>query len=395
MDSDTDLSTLVGKNDHWNVLKYIRIHKLRESELVLYHGSKILFTSSAAEVESGSNAAALQFSHQYQTTIGYYTILEQVCLAALDCHKFIIAECCLSELEKELHLNHSQEQIVTDNDAVVTDSSNTSIPLSSTSIRYQLLRGRYYEAIGEVEIAQQIYSTLLKHNPSNTIAAKRQYAVVKSQPNQELQSIESLNDYITTHSSFNDSSIFYELYIQYKNIGQYVYCIYCLQQVLYIMSTIRNADTVHMSLLHCELAECYITSVDDTAAATTTAATTASIETIRTARKHMTIALELNPMSLRAQFGLVVIANRYLLYTEQVAETSNSTSSTSKSNNGKSSASDDRLSSLAHEINVSKELIRYSTEQIIETTTNRSSTLCTKSMQLSIQALLDEYTDGL
>ena len=404
MDSDTDLSTLVRTNDHWNVLKYIRIHKLRESELVLHHGSQLLFTTNTTTTTptttTNTKTPAFQFSHQYQTRIGYYTILEQVCLAALDCHKYNIAECCLSELEQELSLHHAAATASPSPVVVVTDhgetntgndkSPMTSIPLSSTSIRYQLLRARYYEAMGDIESAQQIYTTLLQHNPSNTIAAKRQYTIVKSQPNHELQSIESLNHYIDTHSCYNDSSIFYELYIQYKNIGQYGYCIYCLQQVLYIMSAIRNADTIHMSLLHCELAECYITSIDDDTSTTTTTTTAATVETIRTARKHMTMALELHPLSLRAQFGLVVIANRYLLYAEPLTKTVGGKPTTNKS----SSANEDRLVSLTHEINVSKELIRYSTEQIIETTgTNKS--LCTKTMQLSIQALMDEYTDGI
>ena len=267
-------------------------------------------------------------------------------------------------------------------------------------------------------MARQIYSTVLQHNPSNMMAAKRQYTMIKSQPNQELQSIESLNDYITTHLSYNDSSIFYELYRQYQNIGQYVYGIYCLQQVLYIMSAIRNADTVHLSLLHCELAECYLTSCCDGGGDTTdTTIATTAMETIRIARKHMTIALELHPLSLRAQFGLVVIANRYLLYSDdstggstEQALVDDATSGTSSTNNNKtknsnsknnttnkSLAYDDRFFTLTHEINVSKELIRYSTEQIVETTTNKStgSSLCTKSMQLSIQALIDEYTEGL
>jgi tetratricopeptide (TPR) repeat protein len=446
MDSDTDLSTLVQFNDHWNVLKYIRIHKLRESELVLRHGCQLLLTkasvarvmemidtsSTNGSISSGSNIVkndaastaattdAVQFSHQYQTTIGYYTVIEQVCLAALDCHQYMVAESCLIQLSKELQLNHSSNasaKIIMDHHhhddaAVVTEDTTTSIPLSSTSIRYQLLRGRYYEAIGDIGMAQQIYTTLLQHNPSNTVAAKRIYTIVKSQPNHEVQSIESLNEYISTHSSFNDSSIFYELYVQYQNIGQYTYSIYCLQQVLYIMSSIRNADTIHMSQLHCALAECYITSIrsggvsddDDNKNVHDTTSTDTSIETtLRLARKHMTLALELHPYSLRAQLGLVVIANRYWMYTETLLEKttiSNSNSSnhgnSKNSTSSKSLANDERLISLTHELNVSKELIRYGTEQIIETTTNRSGTaLCAKSMQLSLQALIDEYTEGL
>lgn len=412
MDShlDSDLPTLIDRNDHWNVLKYIRIHQLREPALVLHHGRHILFRNASRSCDNDNDddenatTTTFQFSHQHRTTIGYYTVLEQVAMAALDGQQFILAECCLAELQKELQLNHhhhhqfqntEQGNNNTNNDETMNSVMNTSIPLSLTSIRYQLLRGRYYEATGEYDMARQIYSTLLAQNPCNQLASKRLSVMIQSQPQQELAAIESFNDYIVTHASYNDSSVFYQLYRQYQAIGQYTYAIYCLQQVISIMAAIRNADTNKMSLLHCELAECIITScgcgdgdTPDTMSSST--ATQCRREQIQTARKHMALALELNPSSVRAQFGLVVIANRYLLDAVPEKDKVIQSNSAKGSDRTTTHEKEEHAVTLNHEIAISNELIRHGAEQITETT----ALFCTKRMQSSMQALIKEYTES-
>jgi tetratricopeptide (TPR) repeat protein len=318
--------------------------------------------------------------------VAYLAVVEQVCLSALDCQNFTLADVCLKELEKDLGIDPT-------NETTTVATMSTATVSSSSSVRYQLLRGRYFEAMGDPNRAKNVYESILEQNPVNNIALKRQYCIYKSSPNHEIESIQALNEYIQLHS-YNDSTVWYELYVRYKEIGHWKYAIYCLQHVLFITTATRLADTMNLSRLHCELAECYVTSVSDNSDGRSCSSSNDStssgqkVETIRTARKHMATALELNPSCLRAKFGLIVISNTYLLFSA-VTDTPKSKQSPIK---GKDHSPTDVAETKEFEVNVSKELMNYGIEQVLLATVKDDTT--TNNMQKSIQALMLEYRDG-
>lgn len=368
METDDDLSTLIAKQDHVNVLKYIRVHKLRQSETVVQHGTRILGWN-----DDGSMAKSVGTKD--------LTVIEQVCLSALDCQKFSLADRCLQELERELDIS-PPPPITTDLSTGVASGASGASKEASSSVRYQLLRGRYYEAKGEMSRAKETYDQILKQNPACNLAWKRQYCLHKSMPNHELERIQCLNDYIQLHS-YNDCSAWYELFRQYQELGHWENAIYCLQHVLCTTTAMRSADTLNLSTLHCELAECYLSSTGDGKAE----AASNQLETVVLARKHMACALELNPSSLRAKFGLVVAANRYLVVASD-AEVSLSKQRTTKD----SSAAADVAANHDFERKVSQELVKFGAEQIVASLEDG---IVATDMQGSIRTFLSEYTNDL
>jgi ER membrane protein complex subunit 2 len=366
METDDDLPTLIAKQDHVNVLKYIRIHKLRHPELVVQHGTIILGWNEDGSVKMSVGTKDL-------------TVVEQVCLSALDCQKFTLADRCLQELEREFGI--VPPPVTTESTVVASGASGASKEASS-SVRYQLLRGRYYEAKGEMIRAKETYEHILKQNPACNLAWKRQYCLQKSIPNHELESIQCLNDYIQLHA-YNDCTAWYELFRQYQELGHWENAIYCLQHVLCTATAMRSADTINRSTLHCELAECYLSLCGDGKLD----AAGSQLETIILARKHMACALELNPSSLRAKFGLVVAANRYLAVASD-AEVPLSKQRASKD----ASAAADVAANGDFERNVSQELVKYGAEQIVASLEDG---LVAADMHASIKSFLTEYTNDL
>jgi ER membrane protein complex subunit 2 len=248
METDLDLPALIQGKDHLNVLRYIRIHQLREPELVLKHGKVLL----GADLNS----------KRYVNELARLAAIEQICNAALDCNDSVTAELCLRRL------------------------SEAGIEKSST--RFRLLLARCLEADGDMSGADIIYDALLKENPSNSAALKRKYCLLKSVPGKEVESVEALNAYL--QQNYNDASAWYELAKQKQDIGDWKGATFCLEEVL--LGSPASAK------IHCELAECH--------------ATVGGLDNLLTARKHMAQALELDPANVRAKFGLVTVANAYL-----------------------------------------------------------------------------------
>jgi tetratricopeptide (TPR) repeat protein len=369
METDDDLPSLIAKQDHVNVLKYVRVHKLRQPELVVQHGTKVLGWNDDGTMTKKVGAKDL-------------TVVEQVCLSALDCQKFALADRCLQELERELDIAPPPSVAVSTNTVEASGSSGTSKE-SFSSVRYQLLRGRYHEAKGEMNLAKATYDRILEQNPACNLAWKRQYCLHKSMPDHELERIQCLNDYINLHS-YNDSSAWYELFRQYQEIGHWENAIYCLHHVLCTATAMRSADTINLSMLHCELAECYMSSCGNS----TSGPARSHMETIIMARKHMACALELNPSSLRAKFGLVSAANRYLVLAADAEVPVSKQRTTTKD----TSAAADVATNDDFERKVSQELVKYGAEQIVASLEDG---VVAADIQTSIRAFLGEYTNDL
>lgn len=304
METDLDLPALIQGKDHLNVLRYIRIHQLREPELVLKHGKALLGD------DLGRRSAPNELAR--------LAAVEQICLAALDCSDSDTAELCLRRL------------------------SEAGVEKSST--RFRLLLSRCLESSCDFTGAEIILDDLLKENPSNSLALKRKYCLIKSAPGKQVESAVALNAYL--QQNYGDAAAWYELAKLKQELGDWKGAIFCLEEVL--------LGTPSSAKIHCELAECYAT-----AAGT-------NLNNILTARKHMAQALELDPSSLRAKFGLVTISNAYL-----------------QQSNGKKKDAEQEF-----EVEVAQELVKYGVEQVL---------LSYKGADMlgSVKALMEEYRDGL
>lgn len=300
METDLDLPALILGNDHLNVLRYIRIHQLREPALVLHHGKALL----------GADLDKKRIKEQARLAS-----IEQICLAAVDYNDSATAELCLHRL----------------NDAGI----------DKMATRFQMLLARCLEASGDTSGSEVIYNNLLKQNPSNSAALKRKFCLLKAVPGKEVESVEALNAYL--QQNYSDTAAWYELSKIKKELGNWKEAVFCLEEVL--------LATPASSKIHCELAECYTT--------------VGGINNLMSARKHMAAALELDPASLRAQFGLVSISNAYLL--EAAAK--------------KNDADE-------FEVEVAKELVKYSAEQVLLSYKGSG-------MLGPVKALMEEYSEGI
>lgn len=301
METDSDLPTLIQSKDHLNVLRYIRVHQIRDADLVLTHARALL---------------GPDWNRKISDEVARLAVLEQVCLAAVDKQDHDTAQEVLKKLREA---------------GVSKDAS-----------RFRLLLARCLEAAGDLSGAELVYEDLLKDNPSNLMALKRKYCLLKAQVGKQTLAMEALNQYLK--QNYGDTGAWYELAKLRMELGDYKGASFGLEEVLLATPTDAN--------LHCELAECY--------------ATIGGLDNLGLARKHMSQALELDSSLRRAQFGLVSVANAYLVESESA---------------GKKNTDD-------FEIEVAKQLVKYGAEQVLISYKG-------KDMFPSVKALMSEYTEGL
>ncbi|KAL3889788.1 hypothetical protein ACJMK2_002116 [Sinanodonta woodiana] len=182
-----------------------------------------------------------------------WVVQEQVAIAALDCGRLDIAEECREKL-------------------------NANFPRSN---RVKRLTGMLLEAEGEYEEAFNLYSEILKDDPTYTMARKRQIAICKEQNNIE-KAIEMLNDYLKTFMT--DFDAWMELCDLYLCKQEYPKACFCMEEL--IMSNPQN------HLFHQKYAEIKYTQ--------------GGIENMESARAYFAQAAKLNPNSMRAQLGLLL-----------------------------------------------------------------------------------------
>ena len=306
MDTDLDLPQLIKSKDHLNVLRYCRIHQLYEPTIVLKHG-KALLGSDLTRGKSSMDAVVR------------LATIEQVATAALDLSDTKTAELCLSRLREA--------------------------GIEKESTRFRLLLARCLECSNDANGAALIYDDLLKENPSNNLALKRKYCLLKAARDKQVEAAEALNAYLQQNSA--DSSAWYELAQLKRELGDWKGACYCLEEVL--LAAPASAK------IHCELAEAF---------ATAAAGGENKLEDLTRARKHMAQALELEPGNLRAQFGVVVTANAYLREAE-----------------GAKYADE-------FEVEVAQELVKYGVERVLASYKGSP-------MLQSVKALMAEYKDGV
>lgn len=299
MGPDEDLPTLIAKKDHLNTLRYIRCHQLREPELVISQGESLLGPDLSKKLSDES---------------ARLTVLEQVCLAAVDVNNDTLAEKCLSKLKEVV---------------------------SKDSARFRCLLARCLEGDGQLEGAEKIYDSLLEENPSNLMALKRRYCLLRSQVDKELETMNALNVYL--QQNISDSAGWYEMSRYCLELGDYRGAAYALEEVVLGCPLDSNA--------HCMLGEVYVT--------------LGGLDNLQLARKHMAQSLELDDGNRRALFGLVSASSDYL---EEASKSKKNT--------------DD------HDVEVAKELVKYGAEKAVK---------AYKGTKLfsAVQRVMNEKTKGL
>ena len=304
MDTDLNLSQLIASKDHLNVLRYIRIHQLREPKTVLAAGKALL-----GQDLNGGKATI--------DTVVRLASLEQLCTAALDLSDTSTADVCLMRLVES--------------------------GVTKESTRFRILLARCMECSNDVSGADLIYSDLLKENPANNIALKRKYCLLKAVPGKQVEAAEALNAYL--QQNYSDTAAWYELAKFKQELGDWKGACFCLEEVL--LATPASAK------IHCELAEAYATAGG-------------GLDNLLVARRHMAQALELEPTLVRAQIGLVVVANTYL----------------QEATAGSSKNVDE------FEVEVAQELVKFGVERVLASYKGSP-------MLESVRSLMSEYKEGL
>lgn len=242
-------------------------------------------------------------------------VLEQVCLASLDVSNHDLAEVCLAGLKNKI---------------------------GKDSSRFRRLLARCLEASGDYEGAGLIYDQLLKDNPANLMALQRKYCIARAQKKEPEEVVEALNEYLGQQLS--DVSGWYEMANLRMSLADFKGAAYALEQV--VLGSPLDSD------VHRQLAEVY--------------ATIGGLQNLTLARKHMAQALELDGSNIRAQFGIVSVANQYLEVAAQ----------------GSKKDLDE------HELLVGKELVKYGSSEVLKSYKGTK-------MFATVKRVMDDYADSL
>lgn len=361
LDIDDDLPTLIRRHDHLNVLRFLRVHQIRDPALVVRTGQAWLGESLDKTPKSAATGGG---------PLAILAALEQICLAALDVGDATLAQLCLKRLQESGGTTNGGSSFLKIINPAVASAGSASMASTidpETSVRFRLLQGRCLEAAADYDGATLLYDELLQENPSNLQALRRQYCVHKAQVGRTVQAVTALNNYLQHNSA--DTAAWYELARMRQELGDYDGAVFGLEEVLLAVPTDAK--------LHVELAECLVT-----AASTNTnnpKGSSSRLEALQRARQHMAQALELDPTNRRAQFGLVTVSNAYLVAAAAAGAPS---SAGHKKGESVSAALDD------HDVAVAEELVRYGAEQVLQS--YQGSPLSSQ-----VRRLMDEYTDGL
>eukprot|EP01121_Diplochlamys_sp_Union-15-3_P010937 TRINITY_DN3127_c0_g1_i2.p1 TRINITY_DN3127_c0_g1~~TRINITY_DN3127_c0_g1_i2.p1 ORF type:complete len:266 (-),score=37.42 TRINITY_DN3127_c0_g1_i2:26-823(-) len=167
----------------FSFLKFLRENNLRQSALATKYGSILL--------------------NKYPSKLGsdFWSVTEQVFIAALDSGDINTANKCLASLEKRF----------------------------PKSIRVKRLRGLSYEHSKKYSEATQLYKELLSANPTDTFAMKRQICIAKAK-GKISNAILLLNEYLKIF--MGDQEAWMELAELYISEQLYQYAAFCYEEVL-------------------------------------------------------------------------------------------------------------------------------------------------------------------
>jgi tetratricopeptide (TPR) repeat protein len=178
-------------------------------------------------------------------------VLEQVCIAALDCNKLVIAQKCIQELYKDF----------------------------PKSLRVKKYEAMFLEAQEKFDDALELLEAIIKQDETNSGAKKRKIAILKAQ-SKNVEAIKELADYLKIFMADVEAwQELSELYIIEQDFNK---AAFCLEELI-----LHNP---HNHLLHQRYADIKYTQ--------------GGLENIELARSYYCQALKLNPKNIRALYGL-------------------------------------------------------------------------------------------
>lgn len=185
-----------------------------------------------------------------------WLIYEQVCLAALDCHRLDIAQECLHALDHQF----------------------------PGSLRVRKLRAMEFEALERYDDALKLYESILQHDESNSVIYKRKAAVLKAQ-NKIPEAIKELTDYLKKFMS--DHEAWMELADLYLAEQDYNKAAFCVEELILF--------NPHNHLYHQRYAEIQYT--------------IGGFENMEIARAYFAQSIKLNPRNIRSLYGFFLSAS--------------------------------------------------------------------------------------
>lgn len=189
-----------------------------------------------------------------------YQVLEQVCVAALDCNRMDIANECL-------HLLSSQ---------------------FPGSLRIHRLQALKLEAQERYDEALELLDSIIVRDETNAAPRKRKVAILKSR-GRNLDAIKELTEYLKRFMI--DQEAWQELCDLYLQESEYGKAAFCMEELI-----LHNP---HNHLLHQRYAEIKYTQ--------------GGFENTELARSHYCLALKLNANNMRALYGLLLTATNIAL----------------------------------------------------------------------------------
>ena len=311
---EEELSTLISRKDHLNILRYIRAHKIREPTTVVTHGKLLLDISEDYITDGNNNNSKPNTSTKRSTSLGdaeRLAALEQLCIAALDIGNISLAEYCLDDMQQATGGGRG-------------DSSSSSL-VTKESSRFRKLLGMCLEASCDYDGASAIYDKLLQENPSNAYASKRKYCILAAQSDKQDEAMKALNEYLSQHPG--DISAWYTMADICLSVSDFQGAAYCYEEVLLGCPLDSN--------IHVKLGEAYCTA--------------GGMSNVKLARKHLAQAIQLDPNNLRAWYGLIAAAEGYLEEVDKIPS----------KNSSKKEAEEEGVI-------VAKELIKFGGEKLIQ-----------------------------
>lgn len=182
-----------------DLLQAMRVHKMRQPELVVQHGSRLL---TGAPRRLGNDV---------------WTVMEQVFLAAVEIGADDWRDYCFKALTKQF----------------------------PASTRVERLKGILLESEGKTAEAKKTYQAILTEKPEDMLTHKRLIALVKGK-GKMTEAVEELNKYLDVFST--DAEAWHELAAIYIDAGSMQRAIYCWEELL-----VNNKRSLYHILTYAEL----------------------------------------------------------------------------------------------------------------------------------------------
>jgi len=186
-----------------------------------------------------------------------WVILEQVCVAAVDCAQSGIFQDCIRDLDTQFPESH----------------------------RVQRLKGMHLESIGKTREAQHLYDAVLKEDPTNSLVSKRKIAILRSE-NKLPDAINQLGIYLKTY--MNDMEAWQELCDLYLKVQDYAKAAHTMEELVVTHPHHHLYQQRYADILY----------------------TMGGLDNVEIARAYYANAVKLsNQTNMRALYGLMLTAN--------------------------------------------------------------------------------------